>query len=539
MSIFQRLFGSSTPTNPPDEQLEAQKKQLELVEKEVADVREDVRRYAATMVAMGSAGVSLSASLSRLYARNDARALSVAQFKHCQTVLDSLATKVFKDDLQSDVLQVFDRWRGQTELLRSKTRDFEAARLHVHSMRQTLASLHQYRTARLKKGIKLTATEEKELDRAEFNSKKYAAALDSMRTALASLFNDVAGETRFAAFDQILFRMMELQHEVYSSVSGLTDSFKIGVNEYRGRAASRDDAKESKDADEAAAAAAAFAIASGGMTQLNARSIAEHHQRLFGELTAGTANLMSATEEEVPTPVGGVSGANRIRAQSVEQLAVLQDEVARFLAEEMAEQEQHMALAVTGHTGAVTEADVAALAHGIPGQAGTAVMGLGAFPNNSPHDHIYDDNNDDNSIAVNSYHPPPPSHMPQNHDDTSAPSSSPGRRERGKDSVSMLAQQVLAVLGPDAVNSVGGLPSGAAATSSSSSGGSDSFAAPARGRGVSVYATAVASEAAGGHAPGTPNPMDAAFASLAAELAAKKASEAEAAAAAADAPETT
>jgi hypothetical protein len=47
-----------------------------------------------------SAGVALSASLSRLYARNDARALSVAQFKHCQTVLDSLATKVFKDDLQ-------------------------------------------------------------------------------------------------------------------------------------------------------------------------------------------------------------------------------------------------------------------------------------------------------------------------------------------------------------------------------------------------------------------------------------------------------
>jgi hypothetical protein len=32
MSIFQRLFGSSTPANPPDEQLEAQKKQLELVE---------------------------------------------------------------------------------------------------------------------------------------------------------------------------------------------------------------------------------------------------------------------------------------------------------------------------------------------------------------------------------------------------------------------------------------------------------------------------------------------------------------------------
>jgi Flp pilus assembly protein TadG len=67
---------------------------------------------------------------------------------------------------------------------------------------------------------------------------------------------------------------------------------------YSGRAASRDDLKEAKDNDEAAAAAAAFAAASGGLNTATARSIAEHHQRLFGELTAGTANLMAATTEE-------------------------------------------------------------------------------------------------------------------------------------------------------------------------------------------------------------------------------------------------
>jgi hypothetical protein len=199
------------------------------------------------------------------------------------------------------------------------------------------------------------------------------------------------------------------------------------------------------------------------------------------------------------------------------------------LAEEMAEQEQHMAMTVSvgsGHVGPVTEADVAALAHGIPGKAGTAVMGMGGFTGHgSPNSSSTSHHDDDDHSATNVYHPPPPSHLPQpsSHDDSPVPTTAPTRtRGASHDSVSLLAQQVLAVLGAEAVNSVGGLPSGAVATGPEPAG---SGGAPSRGRGVSVYAAAVASEANGApsHPPGSPNPMDVAFASLAAELAAQKA----------------
>jgi len=206
---------------------------LQPIEAQINEIRQLSMAYAQSMLAMASAGAALANGIAKYYGKHPSREKLVGQFRHTQKCLDSMVQKIFKEEFQSEVLQPLERWKAQADYLKLRSRDYDLARQQVEQMRQEFLQIQQAREAKIKKGLRPTAADDQNFARADARLKKYSSALETMRKALVGFQADVMNEGRFKAVDPTLFRLMELQAELFSSVASLTDSYQPAVAQFR------------------------------------------------------------------------------------------------------------------------------------------------------------------------------------------------------------------------------------------------------------------------------------------------------------------
>ena len=204
-----------------DPETERWTENLVRLETKIMGIRKLVMTLAHSIIDTARTANAVAEEVVAFYGASEARKRTAKRFADVQLEVGLVVDKVFKEQFGWDVVSLFDKWNEEIAAVKSRINQFSEQRVTVANVEAKLALMQQRKS-----------TPAGEVQKAESQVEALKADLQDSRVRVREHVKR-AIDGRFAAFDAIFIRLMEMQMDYFRIGSGLVDDFGNAVETYR------------------------------------------------------------------------------------------------------------------------------------------------------------------------------------------------------------------------------------------------------------------------------------------------------------------